>query len=138
MKAKPPVLRDDAPSSHCRSMKKMNAGAPSTDSGSIVQSSAEEAHAPSRHQHPVARETESQGAGVIAGVLTKPCPSDCCAGVSAFEQVRRSRDSSALTHSLRPRPPDMAGHLYRSHLLPPTTAAWLRHSSPRAPPLIFS
>ena len=135
MKAKPPVQGGDAPSSHCSSMK-MEAGAPVADTGSSVQSSAEEAHSSS--QHPATQDTGTLGAGVIAGVLTKPCPSDCCAGVSAFEQVRRSRDASALAHSLRPRPPDAAGHLYRSHLLPPTTIAWLRNSSPRGPPLIFS
>lgn len=124
-------------SSHCGSMRKD--GAPSADSASLLHTSTVKVDTPlAKHRHPASRDARPQRTGVIKGALTKPCPPECCAGASAFTQVRRSRDASALSHNTRPRPPTIAGHLHRSDLLPPTDDAWLRGSSPRAPPLLFS
>lgn len=136
-KKRPPVKSGDSHPSHCGSMRK--AGASSEDAASPLHSITVEADSPTAQpQHPASGDSLPQRTGVIDGAFTKPCPPECCAGVSAFTQVRRSRDASALSHNTRPRPPTMAAHLRRSDLLPPTDDAWLRGSSPRAPPLLFS
>lgn len=134
---RPPVKSGDSHSSHCGSMRK--AGASSEDAATSLHNITVEADSKTaQHQHPASSDALPQRTGVIKAALTKPCPPECCAGASAFAQLRRSRDASALSHNTRPRPPTIAGHLHRSELLPPTDDAWLRGSNPRAPPLLFS
>jgi hypothetical protein len=133
----PQVKSDDSHSSHCGSMRM--AGAPSKVTVSSLHASTVEADSSTaRHRHPASGDALSPKTGVVYGAFTKPCPPECCAGASAFAQVRRSRDASALSHSLRPRPPTIDGHLHLTNTLLPTDDARLRGSSPRAPPLLFS
>ena len=133
----PPVKSDDSHSSHCSSMRMV--GTPSKETVSSLQASTVEADSSTaQHQYPTSRDGLTQRTGVIYGAFTKPCPPECCAGASAFAQVRRSRDASALSHNLRHRPPTIAGRTHNSDLLLLTDDARLRGSSPRAPPFLFS
>jgi hypothetical protein len=133
----PPVKSEDSHSSHCSSMRR--AVAPSKVTISPLHVSTVEADSSAaRHRHPASGEALSQKTGVVYGAFTKPCPPECCAGASTFAQVRRSRDVSALSHNLRPRPPTIAGHLHFTNTLLLTDDARLSGSSPRAPPLLFS
>jgi hypothetical protein len=50
----------------------------------------------------------SAQASPAAQSLTKPCPPECGTGVMGFAQLQRSRDSAALAHAMRPRPPTIA------------------------------
>ena len=136
-KEKPPVKSDNSHSSHCSSMRM--AGAPSEDTASSLHSITIETDlSPPQHQLMASRDAPAQRTGIISKAFAKPCPPECCAGTSAFTQVRRSRDASALSQNLRPRPPTVAGHLNRAEIPLPTDDARLRGSNPRAPPLLFS
>jgi hypothetical protein len=75
---------------------------------------------------------------VLSGALAKPCPPDCCASASASTQARRPRETAALAHSARPRPPTITSHLHHYFILPSIADARLTGSSPRAPPADFS
>jgi hypothetical protein len=135
-KARPPVNRDDAPSPHCSSMR--TGGASAADNASSDHVDTVEARSPAQHRHQTPADAQSQSAGVLSGALAKPCPPDCCASASIFAQGRRSRDTAALAHDSRPRPPTIASRLHRSFILPSIADARLRGSSPRAPPKVFS
>ncbi len=133
----PPVKSNDSHSSHCGSMRM--AGASSEDTASSLHSITVETDSSTpQHKHAAYRDALPQTTGVINAAFTKPCPPECCAGASAFAQVRRSRDASALSHNLHPRPPTIAAHLHGTNILLPADDAWLRGSNPRAPPLLFS
>lgn len=44
-------------------------------------------------------------ASVAVSLMTRPCPPECGAASFGFSASRRMKDSAALAHSLRPRPP---------------------------------
>lgn len=70
--------------------------------------------------------------------FSRPCGPECCAGVVAFSQGRRSRELALLGHRSRPRAPDY--RLIFNQESRPTflQAQWRRQSTPRAPPFIFT
>jgi hypothetical protein len=77
-----------------------------------------------------------QTASIEARTFSKPCPPECGTGVMG-SGVRPSRDSLALAHGARPRPPTIGRerHFNRSLL---ATSSFGEQLRPRGPPLSFS
>jgi hypothetical protein len=80
--------------------------------------------------------TPTQTVSVASSFLTKPCPADCGASVGGGAQVRRTRDSAALSHAAQPRPPTRVRLASRSDHMRPALSALRKQARPRAPPLI--
>jgi hypothetical protein len=70
--------------------------------------------------------------------FSRPCGPECCGGVVAFSQGRRSRELALTGYQSRPRAP--ASLLIFDQDSHPTflQAQWRRLSTPRAPPFIFT
>lgn len=74
---------------------------------------------------------------VKSDAFTRPCGTDCCAGVSASSQGRRSRELALLSHASRPRAPALGLTLDRASRPLFLHAQLRRQSGPRAPPTRF-
>jgi hypothetical protein len=75
---------------------------------------------------------------VRADAFSRPCGMECCAGVGAFSQVRRSRELALLGHESRPRPPDLRSIFNQTSRPLFLQTQWRRQARPRAPPFIAS
>ena len=76
--------------------------------------------------------------GLSAQSFTKPCPPECGTGVVSFAQLQRGRDTAALAHAMRPRPPTIGrqrAHIETNFL---TATAPHKRVRPRGPPSSFS
>ena len=88
-----------------------------------------------RHQ---VRERDSQSSAFQTSSLTKPCQPDCGAGTFTSSSQSRPRDSGAISHADKPRPPS-SGRLDRSSFNRANALDTLcRRSRPRGPPITFS
>jgi hypothetical protein len=74
---------------------------------------------------------------VEAIFLTNSCPPDCGACAGVFAQLRRSRDSAALSGAARPRPPNVYTSTRFSEGLSPSSSARFKQTRPRAPPFFI-
>jgi hypothetical protein len=84
------------------------------------------------HQPAPVRETSIQSQS-----FTRPCGPECCAGVGAFSQGRRSRELALLGYQSRPRAPTSHAIFNQDSRPLFLQAQWRRQSTPRAPPFIF-
>lgn len=75
---------------------------------------------------------------VKAAAFSRPCGMDCCAGVGAFSQLRRSREIALLNHQSKPRPPNFLSVSTQATRPPFLRTQWRRQAKPRAPPLASS
>lgn len=83
------------------------------------------------HGHKAAEKQAQLSSDTIA----KPCDPGCGAGAaSGFSGSSRERDSAALSHSLKSRPPTLTKRLDSKFALIKTLNALCRQSAPRAPP----
>ncbi len=82
----------------------------------------------SRHDPP-----STDRASISTSVLTKPCQSDCSSCAMGFTSSNRHRNSAALTHAERPRPPSEAGLQVKSDFILDLNAR-SRRDAPRGPP----
>ena len=73
-----------------------------------------------------------------ASVLDKPCPPDCGAATSVSSSQSRPRDSAAVSHADRPRPPSGPRLRQTSYHSAGELDALCRRSRPRGPPASFS
>jgi hypothetical protein len=95
------------------------------------------AHSATKHHqaHNASTDKESsQTASVAALAMRTPCSPECAAVASASTQLRRQRESAALTVSSKPRPPTafIFKKDFSKDLLPSIERE--RCCSPRAPP----
>jgi hypothetical protein len=103
-----------------------------------------ESHAPPQQAHGHADSEETQTspaqtppAPAALDALSKPCPPDCSCGASNSAGQTRQRDSAAVSHARRPRPPsDALRFNFTSDLISPSSAL-LPQSGPRAPPVFL-
>lgn len=72
---------------------------------------------------------------VRSEAFSRPCGMECCAGVGAFSQVRRSRELALLGHQGRPRPPDLRSNFNQASRPLFLQTQGRRQAQPRAPPL---
>ncbi|HEX8772558.1 MAG TPA: hypothetical protein VF735_03065 [Pyrinomonadaceae bacterium] len=97
--------------------------------GTTAQPSTDEAGSSSRDQSSPAR-------SITAHALTTPCSPECAAAsLSAFGQVRRPRNTSALATRHSPRPTTHAAPAEQVAKLQVLSVVTGRQSGPRAPPL---
>ena len=73
-----------------------------------------------------------------ASVLDKPCPPDCGAATSVYSSQNRPRESAAVSHADRARPPSGPRLRQTSYHSAGELDALCRRSRPRGPPASFS
>jgi hypothetical protein len=73
-----------------------------------------------------------------ASVLDRPCPPDCGAATSVYSSQSRPRDSAAVSHADRARPPSGPRLRQTSYHSAGELDALCRRSRPRGPPPSFS
>lgn len=83
-------------------------------------------------------QNRQQQTKIAAGVLTKPCPQDCGAGIFSYSSQRRPRDSASLSYADKPRPPTSPRLQRTSDNVAKVQEALYRRARPRGPPLSFS
>jgi hypothetical protein len=71
---------------------------------------------------------------IRADAFSRPCGMECCAGVSAFSQLRRSRELALTGHQSRPRPPNLSSNFNQASRPLFLQTQWRRQAKPRAPP----
>lgn len=79
-----------------------------------------------------------QSESVTAAVVITPCQPDCGGCVSGSTNQNRQRDTTALSHALRPRPPSSKQLAIASREFVNTLLVVCAQSRPRAPPATFS
>jgi hypothetical protein len=94
-------------------------------------SAPEGARVPSTEKTPVQPSLSAQS-------VAKPCPPECGTGVVSFAQLQRARDTAALAHAMRPRPPTIAGQRAQIEANFLTATALHNRIRPRGPPSSFS
>lgn len=116
---------------------------------------AEETHAPQRKVEEISVEVEGespapdntaqtasanpeQALSIEAAALNRPCAPDCGMSAGNFMQLRRSRDSVALSTAEQPRPPTLVNFYARSDSLAFKASFLCRQCAPRGPPAVFS
>lgn len=77
-------------------------------------------------------------ASIEPAMLTRPCAPDCGVSTNGFTQLRRSRDSAALSTAGQPRPPTLIKFSTRSDTPAFKTGLLCRRCVPRGPPPFFS
>ena len=88
--------------------------------------------------------TQSKSAGyeqsesVTAAVVVTPCQPDCGGCASGSTNQNRQRDTTALSHAPRPRPPSSKQLAIASREFVNTLEVVCAQSRPRAPPATFS
>lgn len=85
--------------------------------------------------HRSSTDHSQQSSGLAFHALQQPCPPDCRAGACGFSAFRRSRDSAALAHAVKPRPPTSVRDSRGTHHPVFIASAWRRPILPRGPPL---
>lgn len=80
----------------------------------------------------------SNGPGMSATVLSKPCHPDCGACASGFATPKRSRQAATLAGSNHAQPPSSVKLAAGRHSLTHTRSALGRQCAPRGPPLFYS
>jgi len=94
-------------------------------------SSAEDTRVRSTEKTPVQPSLSAQS-------MAKPCPPECGTGVVSFSQLQRSRDTAALAHAMRPRPPTITRQRANIETDFLTATAFPKRIRPRGPPSSFS
>lgn len=79
------------------------------------------------------REKAKQSGNVVQA-FTKPCALACVAAALNTAQMRRPRESAALSIAVRPRPPTLVSRADDINQLLPSSIERRRQSRPRAPP----
>ncbi len=74
----------------------------------------------------------------VSTALGKPCQPDCCAGTFRSSSQSRPRDTGAISHADKPRPPSSALHEHSSFSRAQALDALCRRSRPRGPPISSS
>lgn len=90
---------------------------------------------PSSTQHPAPRRARAEQASLTAQAFTTPCSAECAVAALALRQVRRPRESAALSIAITPRPPTVIARTDAINILRPSSAERRRQSRPRAPPV---
>ncbi|MBV9209359.1 MAG: hypothetical protein JOZ52_01950 [Acidobacteria bacterium] len=73
-----------------------------------------------------------------AAAFSRPCGMDCCAGVGAFSQLRRSRELSLLNNQSKPQSPSFLSFSNQESSPLFLQTQWRRQAKPRAPPPVSS
>lgn len=134
--AETPAEPDDEHSAHSsHSMHSSN-----EDSHEVVASTKhqETSKHPSTHHSKSGAEEQPRAPAIASQAITTPCSTECAAAASASTQVRRPREPSSASVSVRLRPPTtylLAG----CFTVPsPKSAEGRRLSRPRAPPVLLN
>lgn len=75
---------------------------------------------------------------VSATTVAKPCQPECGSSASSFSSSNRQRNTAAIAHAVRPRPPSNIRLANIAYSLIRKLSALCRQCAPRAPPVSFS